>query len=109
MVRTKPSYIVIEDLNVSGMMKNRHLSKAVASQGFRKFRNRLKQKCSAEGIELRVADKWYPSSKRCHCCGRIRKDLKLSERIYRCECGYQCDRDLNASLNLRDVEDYILV
>ena len=105
-VRTKPSYIVIEDLNVSGMMKNRHLSKAIASQKLREFRDKLEKKCSVKGIELRIADRWYPSSKRCHCCGRIRKDLRLSERTYRCECGYHCDRDLNASLNLRDTEEY---
>ena len=107
-VRTKPSYIVIEDLNVSGMMKNRHLSKAIAAQKLREFRDKLKWKCYVNGIELRIVDRWYPSSKRCHCCGRIRKDLKLSERIYRCECGFECDRDLNASLNLRDAEKYSL-
>jgi putative transposase len=108
-VRTKPSYIVIEDLNVSGMMKNRHLSKAIASQKLREFRDKLEKKCSVRGIEMRIADRWYPSSKRCHCCGRIREDLRLSERTYRCECGYHCDRDLNASLNLRDTEEYRLV
>lgn len=105
-VKTKPSYIAVEDLNVSGMMKNRHLSKAVASQRFYEFRTRLKTKCEDNGIELRIVDRWYPSSKMCHCCGSIRKDLKLSDRIYRCPCGYMEDRDLNASLNLRDAVTY---
>ena len=105
-VKTKPSYITIEDLNVSGMMKNRHLSKAVASQKFYGFRSRLKAKCDANGIELRVVDRFYPSSKLCHCCGRIKKDLKISDRIYRCACGYVEDRDFNASLNLRDAQTY---
>ena len=105
-VKTKPSYIAIEDLNVSGMMKNRHLSQAVASQKFYEFRTKLKAKCDANGIELRIVDRWYPSSKMCHCCGAIKKDLKLSDRTYRCDCGYIEDRDFNASLNLRDAVTY---
>ena len=105
-VKTKPSYITIEDLNVLGMMKNRHLSKAVASQKFYEFRIKLKAKCAENGIELRIVDRWYPSSKICHCCGNIKKDLKLSDRVYRCECGYVEDRDFNASLNLRDAKTY---
>ena len=105
-VKTKPSHITIEDLNVSGMMKNRHLSKAIASQKFYEFRTKLKAKCDQNGIELRVVDKWFPSSKICHCCGAIKKDLKLSNRIYRCNCGYTNDRDLNAALNLRDALTY---
>ena len=105
-VKTKPSYITIEDLNVKGMMKNRCLSKAVASQKFYEFRKRLKGKCDEKGIELRVADRFYPSSKTCHHCGSIRKNLKLSDRIYRCECGYVADRDLNAALNLKDAKTY---
>ena len=105
-VKTKPSYITIEDLNVKGMMKNRCLSKAVASQKFYEFRKRLKTKCDEKGIELRVADRFYPSSKTCHHCGSIRKNLKLSDRIYRCECGYVADRDLNAALNLKDAKTY---
>ena len=106
MVKTKPSYITIEDLNVKGMMKNRHLAKAVASQKFYEFRTKLKAKCNENGIELRVVDRWYPSSKICHCCGAIKKDLKLSDRIYRCDCGYIEDRDFNAALNLRDALTY---
>ena len=105
-VKTKPSYITIENLNVSGMMKNSHLSKAVASQKFYEFRTKLKAKCDENGIELRVVDRWYPSSKICHCCGAIKKDLKLSDRIYRCDCGYVEDRDFNAALNLRDALTY---
>ncbi len=105
-VKTKPSYITIENLNVSGMMKNRHLSKAVASQKFYEFRTKLKTKCADNGIELRIVDRFYPSSKLCHGCGCIKKDLKLSDRIYRCKCGYVEDRDFNASLNLRDAITY---
>ena len=105
-VKTKPSYIAIEDLNVKGMMKNRHLSKAVASQKFYEFRTKLEKQCKESGIELRVVDRFYPSSKLCHCCGFIKKDLKLSDRIYKCDCGYKCDRDFNASLNLRDAKTY---
>ena len=106
MVKIKPSYITIEDLNVSGMMKNKHLSKAVASQKFYEFRTKLQAKCKENGIELRVVDRWYPSSKTCHCCGAIRKDLKLSDRIFECDCGYIEDRDFNAALNLRDAAIY---
>ena len=105
-VKTKPSYITIEDLNVSGMMKNKHLSKAVASQKFYEFRTKLQAKCKEIGIELRVVDRWYPSSKTCHCCGAIKKDLKLSDRIFQCDCGYTEDRDFNAALNLRDATTY---
>ena len=105
-VKTKPSYITIEDLNVSGMMKNKHLSKAVASQKFYEFRIKLQAKCNENGIELRVVDRWFPSSKTCHCCGAIKKDLKLSDRIFKCDCGYTEDRDFNAALNLRDATTY---
>ena len=105
-VKTKPSYITIEDLNISGMMKNKHLSKAVASQKFYEFRIKLQAKCKENGIELRVVDRWFPSSKTCHCCGAVRKDLKLSDRIFKCDCGYTEDRDFNATLNLRDAMTY---
>ena len=105
-VKTKPSYITIEDLNVSGMMKNKHLSKAVASQKFYEFRTKLQAKCNENGIELRVVDRWFPSSKTCHCCKNIKKDLKLSDRIFKCDCGYIEDRDFNAALNLRDATTY---
>ena len=105
-VRNKPQYITIEDLNVKGMMKNRHLSKAVAQQKFYEFRTKLTNKCNVLGIELRIVDRFYPSSKLCHSCGSIKKDLKLKDRIYKCECGYVEDRDYNASLNLRDAKIY---
>ena len=105
-VKAKPSYITIEDLNVKEMMKNRPLSKAVASQKFYEFRTKLEAKCREIGKELRVVDRWYPSSKLCHECGRVKKDLRLSDRIYKCSCGYTEDRDLNAALNLRDALTY---
>ena len=105
-VKTKPSHITIEDLNVSGMMKNRHLSKAVALQKFYEFKRKLQAKCKENGIELRIVDRWFPSSKTCHCCKSIKKDLKLSDRIFRCDCGYIEDRDFNAALNLRDATTY---
>ena len=105
-VRNKPQFIVIEDLNVKGMMKNKHLSKAVAQQKFYEFRNKLTNKCNALGIELRVVDRFYPSSKLCYSCGSIKKDLKLKDRIYKCDCGYVEDRDYNASLNLRNANIY---
>ena len=105
-VNQKPKFITIEDLNVKGMMKNKHLSKAVAEQKFYEFRNKLTTKCNALDIELRIVDRFYPSSKLCHCCGQIKKDLKLKDRVYKCECGYIEDRDYNASLNLRDAKIY---
>ena len=105
-VKTKPSHITIEDLNVSGMMKNRHLSKAVASQKFYEFKTKLLAKCKENGIELRIVDRWFPSSKTCHCYKNIKKDLKLSDRVFRCDCGYIEDRDFNAALNLRDATTY---
>lgn len=109
-VKTKPSFIVIENLNISGMMKNKHLSKAVAQQKFFEFKTKLINKCKEYGIELRVVDRWYPSSKLCHNCSHIKKDLKLSDRTYICsECGYTEDRDINASLNLRDAKTYIII
>ena len=107
LVKTKPMWITIEDLNISGMMKNRHLSKAIAQQKFFEFRTKLLSKCKENGIELRIVDRFYPSSKTCHCCGCVKSDLKLSDRIYHCdECGYTEDRDYNASLNLRDCQTY---
>lgn len=107
LAKTTPMWITIEDLNVSGMMKNKHLSKAIAQQKFFEFRTKLLAKCNEYGIELRIVDRFYPSSKTCHNCGSIKSDLKLSDRIYHCdECGYTEDRDYNASLNLRDCQTY---
>ena len=100
-VNRKPRFICIEYLNVSGMIKNRHLSKAVQNQGFFEFRKQLEYKCNDRGIQLIVADRFYPSSKRCSCCGKIKKDLRLSDRTYKCECGNVIDRDFQASLNLK--------
>ncbi len=100
-VNRKPRFICIEDLNVSGMMKNRHLSKAVQNQGFFEFRKQLAYKSDWKGIPLIIADRFYPSSKLCSCCGTVKKNLKLSDRIYRCDCGNVIDRDLQASINLR--------
>ena len=105
-VKRKPNFITIEDLNVSGMMKNRHLSKAVAKQKFYEFRTKLNNKCTVLGVELRIVDRFYPSSKLCHSCGQIKKDLKLSDRIYKCDCGYEADRDYDASIKLRDAKVY---
>lgn len=99
-VKTKPSKIVIEDLNVKGMMKNKHLSKAIAEQCFNTFKNILTYKSNFYGIDIIIADRFYPSSKTCSKCGNIKKDLKLSDRVYKCECGFELDRDLNAAINL---------
>ncbi len=100
-VKTKPSRIVIEDLNVSGMMKNRHLSKAIQQQKLYEFRRQLEYKTKKYGIELVLADRWYPSSKTCSGCGAIKSDLKLKDRVFKCDCcGLEIDRDLNASINL---------
>ena len=105
-VKQKPSYITIEDLAVSNMMKNKHLSKAIASQKFFEFKTKLMSKCKQNNIELRIVDRFYPSSKTCSQCGKVKKDLKLSDRIYRCDCGLTIDRDLNASINLKNAKKY---
>ena len=105
-VKQKPSYITIEDLAVSNMMKNKHLSKAIASQKFFEFKVKLMSKCKKNNIELRIVDRFYPSSKTCSQCGKIKKDLKLSDRIYKCDCGFTIDRDLNASINLKNAKEY---
>ena len=99
-VKTKPFRVVIEDINVKGIMKNRHLSKAVAKQGFYEFRRMINYKCKLSGIEFVIADRFYPSSKTCSRCGYISKDLKLSDRVYNCKCGISMDRDINAAINL---------
>ena len=106
-VKQKPRFITTEDLNVKGMMKNRHLSKAVAAQRFFSLLSKLKRKAEIIGIEFRTVDRFYPSSKTCHACGYIHKGLKLKDRVYVCpECSYTADRDFNASLNLRDAKAY---
>ena len=99
-VKTKPYRVVIEDLNVKGMMKNKHLSDSIRKQCFYEFKRQLEYKCKFRGIELVIADRFYPSSKTCSRCGEIKKDLKLKDRVYKCKCGLIIDRDLNASINL---------
>ena len=109
-VKREPSFITIEDLNVSGIMKNKHLSKAIQQQSLYEFTRILSYKCQYNGIELRQVDRYYPSSKLCHECGSIKQDLKLSDRTYICkECGNIIDRDYQASLNLRDAIEYKIV
>ena len=105
-IKQKPSYITIEDLAVSNLMKNKHLSKAIASQKFFEFKTKLTVKCKENHIELRIVDRFYPSSKTCSSCGKVKKDLKLSDRIYKCDCGFTIDRDLNASINLKNAKEY---
>lgn len=106
-VAARPEYITIEDLNVSGMMKNRHLSRAIAESNLWYFRELLTRKCRQHGIELRLVDRFYASSKKCSLCGHVKRDLKLSDRIYECsECGLVIDRDLNAAINLRESVKY---
>ena len=106
-IRREPSFITIEDLNVSGMMKNRHLSKDIGRQGFNIFRQKLEYKCKLNNIGLRVADRYFPSSKTCHSCGCIKEDLTLKDRVFICkDCGEVIDRDVNAAINLMATNKY---
>ena len=107
-VKREPSFICIEDLNVSGMMKNKHLSKAVQQQGFYEFRRQIEYKAMWNNIPVVIADRFFPSSKLCSCCESIKKDLKLSDRIYKCECGNVIDRDYQAALNLKQYGENVL-
>ena len=108
--RTKLKYITIENLKVSNIMKNRHLSKAIQEQNFYAIRTKLINKCKERNIELRLVDTFYPSSKTCSCCGSIKKDLKLNDRIYKCSsCGLEIDRDYNASINLENAQNYKVI
>ena len=108
--RTKLKYITIEDLKVSNMMKNKHLSKAIQEQNFYTIRTKLINKCKERNIELRLVDTFYPSSKTCSCCGSIQKDLKLNDRTYKCcNCGLEIDRDYNAAINLENAEIYKII
>jgi len=101
LVNLLPYRIVMEDLNVSGMMKNRHLSKAISEQCFYEFMRQIKYKCEEHNIQFIQVDRFYPSSKTCSDCGHIKKNLKLSDRVYKCEhCGLEIDRDYNAAINL---------
>lgn len=99
-----PRRIVMEDLNVQGMMKNRHLSKAIAEQGFYEFIRQMRYKCEWNGIEFVQVGRFFPSSKTCSCCGEIKSELKLSDRVFKCKCGFEIDRDLNAAINLMRYE-----
>ena len=108
--RAKLKYITIEDLKVSNMMKNKHLSKAIQEQNFYAIRTKLINKCKERNIELRLVDTFYPSSKTCSCCGSVKKDLKLNDRIYKCSsCGLEIDRDYNASINLEKAQVYKVI
>ena len=107
-IKREPSFICIEDLNVSGMMKNKHLSKSVQQQCFGEFRRQIEYKSTWNNVQVIIADRFFPSSKLCSCCGNIKKDLKLSDRIYKCECGNVIDRDYQASLNLKRYGEMVL-
>ena len=108
--RAKLKYITIEDLKVSNMIKNKHLSKAIQEQNFYSIRTKLINKCKERNIELRIVDTFYPSSKTCSCCGSVKKDLKLNDRIYKCyNCGIEIDRDYNASINLEKAKIYKVI
>ncbi|MEG0431015.1 MAG: transposase [Anaerovoracaceae bacterium] len=100
-INRKPKFIVLENLNVKGMMKNKHLAKAVQEQCFYEFYRQIAYKCKWNHIKFIEADRFYPSSKTCSACGHVKKDLKLKDRIYICsECGLEIDRDYNAAINL---------
>ena len=107
-IKREPSFICMEDLNVKGMMKNRHLSKAVQQQCFGEFRRIMEYKSAWNHIPVMIADRFFPSSKLCSCCGKIKQDLKLSDRIYKCECGNIIDRDYQAALNLKRYGEMVL-
>lgn len=110
LVKAKPKYITIEDLNVKGMMKNRHLSDSIRKQKFYRFKQWLTSKCREHEIELRMVDRFYPSSKTCSCCGFKKVDLKLSDRVFKCDnCDMELDRDFNASLNLKYATEYTII
>ena len=107
-IKREPSFICMEDLNIKGMMKNRHLSKAVQQQGFYEFRRQIEYKATWNHIPVIIADRFFPSSKLCSCCGTIKKDLELSDRIYKCGCGNVIDRDYQAALNLKRYGENVL-
>ena len=107
-INREPKFIAVENLNVKGMMSNRHLAKAIQEQSLAEFERQLQYKCSWNGIPYIKVDKWFPSSKLCNSCGSIKKDLKLSDRVYRCSCGNVIDRDYNAACNIRDEGERIL-
>ncbi|MED0738877.1 transposase [Aneurinibacillus thermoaerophilus] len=101
-INRKPMFIVLEDLNVKGIMKNKHLSKAIAQQCLHEVKRQIEYKSLWNNIKVIIADRFFPSSKLCSQCGQVKKDLKLSDRTYECNCGNVMDRDLNAAINLRN-------
>ena len=107
-IKRKPSFICIEDLNVKGIMKNKHLSKAIQQQCFGEFRRQIEYKSKWNNTKVIIADRFFPSSRLCSCCGKTKKDLKLSDRIYRCECENVIDRDYQAALNLKQYGENVL-
>ena len=110
LVKKQPRYIAIEDLNVKGMMKNRHLSKDVSNCSFYTIKEHLIRKARERGILVRLVDRFYPSSRLCSTCGNYKPDLKLSQRVYHCcNCGVRIDRDFNASINIANTNEYVLV
>ena len=109
LVKKQPQYIAIEDLNVKGMMKNKHLAKDVANCSFYTIREHLIRKATERCIAVRLVDRFYPSSKTCSNCGHYNKNLKLSQRVYHCShCQKKIDRDFNASLNIAKTDNYVL-
>lgn len=109
LVKKQPQYIAIEDLNVKGMLKNKYLSRDIVNCSFYTIREQLIRKAKERHIVVRLVDRFYPSSKTCSNCGSYKVDLKLSQRVYRCEhCKVQIDRDFNASLNIAQTDRYIL-
>ncbi len=100
----------MEGLNITGMMKNKHLARAIQEQKLFEFKKKMMWKCKLHGIEFREVSRWYASSKLCSCCGHKKNDLKLKDRTYRCSiCGLEIDRDLNAAINLKQAKDYIII
>ena len=109
LVKKQPQYIAIEDLNVKGMMKNKHLAKDIANCSFYTIREHLIRKATERYIAVRLVDRFYPSSKTCSNCGGYKKDLKLKQRVYCCDnCHEKLDRDFNASLNIARTDRYVL-
>ena len=110
LVKTQPEFIAVEDLNVKGMMKNKHLAKDIANCSFYTIREHLIRKAKERNIEVRIVNRFYPSSKICSNCGSYKQDLKLSHRVYHCDhCRVQIDRDFNASINIANTNEYVLV
>ena len=109
LVKKQPQYIAIEDLNVKGMMKNKHLAKDIANCSFYTIREHLIRKATERCIAVRLVNRFYPSSKTCSNCGSYKKDLKLTQRVYHCNnCKEKIDRDFNASLNIAKTDKYVL-